>query len=140
MAWAMGLSVFAPIPKREQWPLQLHGFMNVGKVVGYDRSESKHRIRRRASHRILPGFESMRNNGEGRVTIVLRASGALMGDYRVTAGPTNAACGRFPQASASADNSSCWVDRQLGEDVPEPERQRRDWADVSVRLLLTCFP
>ncbi|KAI9636477.1 putative mitochondrion protein [Dioszegia hungarica] len=38
LAWGMGLSVFAPIPKKEHWPLKLHGFMNIGKVVGYDRS------------------------------------------------------------------------------------------------------
>ena len=35
LAWAMGLSVFSPIPKKEHWGLRLHGFMNVGKVVRY---------------------------------------------------------------------------------------------------------
>lgn len=35
LAWAMGLSVFSPIPKKEHWGLRLHGFMNVGKVVKY---------------------------------------------------------------------------------------------------------
>ncbi|KAK4686090.1 hypothetical protein P7C73_g4041, partial [Tremellales sp. Uapishka_1] len=36
LAWAMGLSVFAPIPKKADWPLKLHSFLNFGKVVGYD--------------------------------------------------------------------------------------------------------
>lgn len=36
MSWALGLSVFAPIPKKEHWPLKLHGFLNGGKVVAYD--------------------------------------------------------------------------------------------------------
>lgn len=36
-AWATGLSVFAPVPGREHWPLRLHGFLNVGRVAGYDR-------------------------------------------------------------------------------------------------------
>jgi hypothetical protein len=39
LAWALGLSVFAPVPKKEHWPLKLHGFLNVGKVVGYRRGE-----------------------------------------------------------------------------------------------------
>jgi outer membrane protein insertion porin family len=39
LAWGLGLSVFAPIPKKEHWPLMLHGFINAGKVVGYDRCE-----------------------------------------------------------------------------------------------------
>ncbi|UOH82126.1 hypothetical protein LQV05_004817 [Cryptococcus neoformans] len=38
MSWALGLSVFAPIPKKEHWPLKLHGFLNGGKVVAYDTS------------------------------------------------------------------------------------------------------
>lgn len=36
MSWALGLSVFAPIPKKEHWPLKLHAFLNGGKVVAYD--------------------------------------------------------------------------------------------------------
>lgn len=36
MSWALGLSVFAPIPKKEHWPLKFHGFLNGGKVVVYD--------------------------------------------------------------------------------------------------------
>ncbi|WVR04592.1 hypothetical protein IAU60_001600 [Kwoniella sp. DSM 27419] len=38
MSWAMGLSVFAPIPKKKHWPLQLHAFINGGKVVAYDQT------------------------------------------------------------------------------------------------------
>ncbi|WWC59344.1 uncharacterized protein I303_101896 [Kwoniella dejecticola CBS 10117] len=40
LSWAMGLSVLAPIPKKEHWPLKLHGFINGGKVVAYDRARS----------------------------------------------------------------------------------------------------
>ncbi|WWC86982.1 uncharacterized protein L201_001863 [Kwoniella dendrophila CBS 6074] len=40
LSWALGLSVFAPIPKKEHWPLKLHGFINSGKVVAYDRARS----------------------------------------------------------------------------------------------------
>ncbi|WVW78557.1 hypothetical protein I302_100513 [Kwoniella bestiolae CBS 10118] len=40
LSWALGLSVFAPIPKKEHWPLKLHGFINGGKVVAYDRARS----------------------------------------------------------------------------------------------------
>jgi hypothetical protein len=35
----MGLSLFAPIPKKEHWPLKIHSFLNVGKVVGYQQGE-----------------------------------------------------------------------------------------------------
>ena len=38
LAWALGLSVFTPIPRKEHWPARLHTFLNVGKVVGYDQS------------------------------------------------------------------------------------------------------
>lgn len=41
-AWATGLSVFAPIPGREYWPLKLHGFVNVGRVAGYNRCKCSH--------------------------------------------------------------------------------------------------
>ncbi|WVQ81608.1 hypothetical protein IAT38_003732 [Cryptococcus sp. DSM 104549] len=40
LSWALGLSVFAPIPKKEHWPLKLHGFINGGKVVAYDTARS----------------------------------------------------------------------------------------------------
>ncbi|RXK37485.1 mitochondrial protein [Tremella mesenterica] len=40
LAWGLGLSVFAPIPKKELWPLKLHSFLNIGKVVGYDTNRS----------------------------------------------------------------------------------------------------
>ncbi|WWC67858.1 uncharacterized protein I206_101775 [Kwoniella pini CBS 10737] len=40
LSWALGLSVFSPIPKKEHWPLKLHGFINGGKVVAYDRARS----------------------------------------------------------------------------------------------------
>ncbi|WVO18244.1 hypothetical protein L204_105952 [Cryptococcus depauperatus] len=39
MSWALGLSVFAPIPRKEHWPLKIHGFINGGKVVAYDTSK-----------------------------------------------------------------------------------------------------
>ena len=38
LAWALGLSVFTPIPRKDHWPARLHTFLNVGKVVGYDQS------------------------------------------------------------------------------------------------------
>lgn len=38
MSWGLGLSVFAPI-WNAAWPVRGHGFLNVGKVTGYDRSE-----------------------------------------------------------------------------------------------------
>lgn len=37
MAWGMGLSVFAPIWGKAEWPLRGHGFLNIGKVAGYNR-------------------------------------------------------------------------------------------------------
>ena len=39
LAWGLGLSVFSRIPKKEQWPLRLHTFVNAGKIVGYDRGQ-----------------------------------------------------------------------------------------------------
>jgi outer membrane protein insertion porin family len=39
LSWALGLSLFAPIPKKEHWPLKIHSFLNVGKVVGYQQGE-----------------------------------------------------------------------------------------------------
>ncbi len=36
LSWAMGMSLFAPLPGIAQWPLRLHSFVNLGKVVGYD--------------------------------------------------------------------------------------------------------
>ena len=40
LAWGMGLSVFAPVWKgKERWPVRGHGFLNVGKVTGYDRGQ-----------------------------------------------------------------------------------------------------
>lgn len=40
LAYGLGVSLFAPIPKKEHWPLKLHTFMNIGKVVGYDQDRS----------------------------------------------------------------------------------------------------
>jgi outer membrane protein insertion porin family len=31
--WSAGLSVFSPIPRREHWPVQLHTFLNAGRLV-----------------------------------------------------------------------------------------------------------
>ena len=39
MSWGMGLSMFAPIWGKREWPLRAHGFLNVGKVTGYNRGE-----------------------------------------------------------------------------------------------------
>ena len=39
LGWAIGASLFAPLPELGHWPLRLHGFVNLGKVVGYDRGE-----------------------------------------------------------------------------------------------------
>jgi outer membrane protein insertion porin family len=35
LAFALGLSFFAPLPYRPQWPVKLHSFINTGKVVGW---------------------------------------------------------------------------------------------------------
>ena len=40
LAFAMGLSLFAPVPKRPEWPIKLHTFLNFGRVVGWDNSRS----------------------------------------------------------------------------------------------------
>ena len=40
LAWALGASLFSPLPRLAHWPLRLHSFLNVGKVVGYDSGES----------------------------------------------------------------------------------------------------
>ena len=41
MAWGLGLSVFTPVfLGKSHWPVRTHGFLNVGKIVGYDRGES----------------------------------------------------------------------------------------------------
>lgn len=40
LAFAMGLSVFAPVPFKKEWPVKLHGFLNLGRVVGWDSSKS----------------------------------------------------------------------------------------------------
>ncbi|ORY31035.1 surface antigen-domain-containing protein, partial [Naematelia encephala] len=37
LSWGLGVSLFSPIPRKEHWPLRLHSFLNIGKVVGYDR-------------------------------------------------------------------------------------------------------
>jgi outer membrane protein insertion porin family len=40
LAYALGVSMIAPIPNKESWPLKLHSFLNMGKVLRYDQSES----------------------------------------------------------------------------------------------------
>ena len=43
LAWGMGLSVFTPVWKdKAHWPIRTHTFLNVGKIVGYNRGESIH--------------------------------------------------------------------------------------------------
>ena len=37
--WALGLSLFSPIPKKEHWPVKLHGFFNAGQLSQIDQSE-----------------------------------------------------------------------------------------------------
>jgi hypothetical protein len=39
MGWGLGLSVLAPFWNRPHWPVRLHSFVNLGKVVGYEKSE-----------------------------------------------------------------------------------------------------
>lgn len=36
LAYAVGASLFAPVPSKEHWPLKIHTFINAGKVVRYD--------------------------------------------------------------------------------------------------------
>jgi outer membrane protein insertion porin family len=36
LAWALGVSVFAPFPTKKEWPVKLHGFLNTGRVVGWE--------------------------------------------------------------------------------------------------------
>ena len=36
LAWALGVSVFAPFPMKKEWPVKLHGFLNTGRVVGWE--------------------------------------------------------------------------------------------------------
>lgn len=51
--WALGLSLFSPIPKKEHWPVKLHGFFNAGQLTQIDQSE-RLRLRRRSSFFLLP--------------------------------------------------------------------------------------
>lgn len=39
MGWGLGLSVLAPFWNKAHWPVRLHSFVNLGKVVGYEKSE-----------------------------------------------------------------------------------------------------
>lgn len=39
LAWALGVSVFAPCPTKKEWPVRLHGFLNTGRVVGWESGE-----------------------------------------------------------------------------------------------------
>jgi outer membrane protein insertion porin family len=39
MGWGMGLSIFAPFWNKAHWPVRLHSFLNLGKVVGYQKGE-----------------------------------------------------------------------------------------------------
>lgn len=49
LAYALGLSVFAPFPVKPEWPLKLHGFLNLGKVVGYQCREWEEHFDKRCS-------------------------------------------------------------------------------------------
>lgn len=40
LAFALGLSLFAPVPGKPQWPIKLHSFLNLGRVVGWDGNRS----------------------------------------------------------------------------------------------------
>jgi len=40
MGWGLGLSVLAPFWNKPHWPVRLHSFVNLGKVVGYEKSKS----------------------------------------------------------------------------------------------------
>ncbi|KAL7425148.1 hypothetical protein Q5752_000836 [Cryptotrichosporon argae] len=40
LAWGVGTSLIAPLPYRPDWPLKLHSFLNLGKVVSYDQTRS----------------------------------------------------------------------------------------------------
>ena len=39
MGWGMGVSVLAPFWNKAHWPVRLHSFVNLGKVVGYEKGE-----------------------------------------------------------------------------------------------------
>jgi outer membrane protein insertion porin family len=36
LAFATGLSVYAPFPAKPEWPVKLHGFINTGRVTAWD--------------------------------------------------------------------------------------------------------
>lgn len=59
MAWGMGLSVFTPLwPGKEAWPARLHGFLNAGKISGYNRGEygdHQHTIAHEGRVRVVGG-------------------------------------------------------------------------------------
>lgn len=38
--WSLGTSVYAPLPKKEHWPLKLHAFLNAGQLVAPSASSS----------------------------------------------------------------------------------------------------
>ena len=42
LAWALGVSVFAPFPTKKEWPVKLHGFLNTGRVVGWESGKLHH--------------------------------------------------------------------------------------------------
>ena len=45
MGWGLGLSVLAPFWNKPHWPVRLHSFVNLGKVVGYEKSELIYNLR-----------------------------------------------------------------------------------------------
>ncbi|WOO83756.1 SAM50-like protein SPAC17C906 [Vanrija pseudolonga] len=40
LSYALGVSLIGPVPSKEHWPLKLHTFLNLGKVVRYDSHRS----------------------------------------------------------------------------------------------------
>jgi outer membrane protein assembly factor BamA len=36
LAFATGLSLYAPFPAKPEWPVKLHGFINTGRVTAWD--------------------------------------------------------------------------------------------------------
>lgn len=40
LQWSSGLSLITPIPKREDWPIKGHFFLNAGRLVAFNQSTS----------------------------------------------------------------------------------------------------
>ena len=39
LGWGLGLSLFSPFYGKADWPVRVHSFVNLGKVIGYNKGK-----------------------------------------------------------------------------------------------------